>query len=73
MTIITAIKPLTQLFNEVWFQLLEHSADVFDANPKSREPEVDVKRLHAKIGELILENDFLESALSKAGLLSERQ
>lgn len=53
--------------------LLEHSADVFDANPKSREPEVDVKRLHAKIGELILENDFLEGALSKAGVLSERQ
>jgi transposase len=29
-----------------------------------------VTRLHAKIGELTLENDFLESALSKAGLLS---
>ncbi len=31
---------------------------------------VDVKVLHAKIGQLTLENDFLESALSKAGLLS---
>ncbi len=29
---------------------------------------VDVKTLHAKIGELTLENDFLDGALSKAGL-----
>jgi hypothetical protein len=28
---------------------------------------VDVKALHAKIGELTLENDFLEGALNKAG------
>ena len=33
-------------------------------------PAVDVKSLHAKIGELTLENDFLEGALTKAGLLS---
>jgi transposase len=31
---------------------------------------VDVKSLHAKIGELTLENDFLEGALGKASLLS---
>ncbi len=30
-------------------------------------PAVDVKSLHAKIGELTLENDFLEGALTKAG------
>ena len=35
-------------------------------------PAVDVKSLHAKIGELTLENDFLEGALTKAGLLSEK-
>ena len=29
--------------------------------------------LHAKIGELTLENDFLEGALSKAGLLSAKR
>jgi transposase len=29
--------------------------------------------LHAKIGELTLENDFLESALDQAGLLSARR
>src|SRR5450631_2321979 len=33
-------------------------------------PAIDVKSLHAKIGELTLENDFLEGALTKAGLLS---
>jgi transposase len=32
-------------------------------------PATDVKSLHAKIGELTLENDFLEGALTKAGLL----
>ena len=36
-------------------------------------PAVDVKSLHAKIGELTLENDFLEGALGKAGLLSARR
>jgi transposase-like protein len=34
---------------------------------------VDVKSLHAKIGELTLENDFLEVALTKAGLLSAKR
>jgi transposase len=33
-------------------------------------PAVDVKSLHAKIGELTLENDFLSGALGKAGLLA---
>jgi transposase len=34
---------------------------------------IDVKALHAKIGELTLENDFLEGALTKAGLLSAKR
>ena len=54
-------------------QLLERSADVFDSGGQAKEPPVDVKTLHAKIGELTLENDFLEGALTKAGLLSERR
>jgi transposase-like protein len=33
----------------------------------------DIKPLHAKIGTLTLENDFLESALTKAGLLSTKR
>jgi len=50
-------------------QLLEGAADVFErgGNAKSSVPEVDIKSLHAKIGELVLENDFLERALGKAG------
>ncbi len=49
-------------------QLLERAAEVFDGG-SSLEP-VNLAPLHAKIGQLALENDFLESALSKAGLLS---
>jgi hypothetical protein len=33
---------------------------------------VDIKTLHAKIGQLSLENDFLEGALIKAGMLSAK-
>jgi transposase-like protein len=36
-------------------------------------PVIDVKTLHAKIGELTLENDFLSGALTKAGLLSAKR
>ena len=56
-------------------QLLEGAADVFggDARPDASAPAVDVKTLHAKIGQLTLENDFLEGALSKAGLLSAKR
>ena len=36
-------------------------------------PAIDVKTLHAKIGELTLENDFLAGALGKAGLLSAKR
>lgn len=51
-------------------QLLEGVTGVFDDGAKpTREPEIDVKSLHAKIGQLTLENDFLASALDKAGLL----
>ena len=54
-------------------QLLERAEVVF--GPASGPPEkpVDVKTLHAKIGELALENDFLESALKGAGLPNERR
>jgi transposase-like protein len=36
-------------------------------------PKIDVTALHAKIGELTLENDFAEKALTKAGLLSAKR
>ena len=56
-------------------QLLERAAEAFDGNGGPKEPPVDVKALHAKIGELALalENDFLEGALTKAGLLSAKR
>ncbi len=52
-------------------QLLEGAADVFGANAQAPAP-VDLAPLHAKIGQLALENDFLERALTKAGLLSAK-
>ena len=54
-------------------QLLERAAEVFGGEARSAEPPGDFKALHAKIGELTLENDFLESALTKAGLLSAKR
>ncbi len=53
-------------------QLLENAAAAFDPSAAS-ESAVDVIPLHAKIGQLTLENDFLESALTKAGLLSAKR
>ena len=56
-------------------QLLEGAAGVFGSGPSGIEaaPAVDLKVLHAKIGELTLENYFLAGALSKAGLLSAKR
>lgn len=54
-------------------QLLDGAAGVFDGGPRRREAAVDLKALHAKIGELTLENDFLEGALGKAGVLSAKR
>ena len=51
-------------------QLLERATDVFDSGSAPTEPSVDLKALHAKIGQQALEIDFLEGALNKAGLLS---
>jgi transposase-like protein len=54
-------------------QLEGGAADVFGNGSAPASPAVDVKALHAKIGELILENDFLEGALTKAGWLSAKR
>jgi len=56
-------------------QLLEGAAGVFGSGGSAPEvaPAVDVKTLHAKIGELTLENDFLAGALTKAGMLSAKR
>jgi transposase len=52
-------------------QLQEQAVTVFSKAPKT--DEMDIKPLHAKIGQLTLENDFLEGALIKAGLLSAKR
>ena len=52
--------------------MLEHAADAFGGGAEAAEP-VDLAPLHAKIGQLTLENDFLEGALTKAGLLSAKR
>ena len=58
-------------------RLLEGAAGVFGGDAASAAPAaaaaVDVKTLHAKIGELTLENDFLAGALTKAGMLSAKR
>jgi len=53
-------------------QLLERSSVVF-GNKAEKEAGPDVQTMQAKIGQLTLENDFLERALTKAGLLSARR
>jgi len=53
----------------------DRCAIVFGSGSAAQEaaPAIDLKTLHAKIGELTLENDFLSGALGKAGLLSAKR
>ncbi len=53
-------------------QLVERAPEAFGA-AKANASEPDLKELHAKIGQLTLENDFLEGALIKTGKLSARR
>ena len=53
-------------------QLLERAGDVFGGGERT-EPAVDVKALHAKIGQLTLENDFLAGALDRVPRLSAKR
>ena len=54
-------------------QLTASAAAVFGGTSRAKAAEPDLKVLHAKIGQLTLENDFLEGALTKAGLLSAKR
>ena len=53
-------------------QLFERAPGAFGADFVAP-PAVDLKELHAKIGQLALENDFLAGALTKAGMLSAKR
>ena len=53
-------------------QLQQNASEVFGSSTKETEP-TDLKPLHAKIVQLTLENDFLETALIKAGLMSAKR
>jgi len=46
-------------------QLVANAADVFGGESERRGPPIDVKALHAKIGQQALELDFLANALGR--------
>ena len=54
-------------------QLLESAAGIFDAGSVKADQGPDIKDLHAKIGQLALENDFLERALGRVDDASARR
>ena len=53
-------------------QLLERTSEAFGEKADGT-PAPNIEKMEAKIGRLTLENDFLESALVKAGLLSAKR
>src|SRR5512141_488873 len=60
-------------FTEGTRQLSERAADLFGGGAAPAEPPVDLKALHAKIGQLTLENDCLAGALTMVGWLSAKR
>jgi transposase len=53
--------------------LLQRAAEVFATAAEKREGGPDIKTLHAKIGQLALENDFLSGALGRIGDASAKR
>jgi transposase len=54
-------------------QLLERATDLFATASDRQAAAPDVKALHAKIGQLVLENDFLAGALGRLPDASARR
>jgi hypothetical protein len=54
-------------------ELLRRAAEVFASAADKREQGPDIKLLHAKIGQLALENDFLAGALGRSDDASARR
>ncbi len=48
------------------------SSQAFDQSKAPTEPPIDLKKLHAKIGEQALEIDFLEGVLKKLGRFNHK-
>lgn len=46
-------------------ELLDHGRSVFEKSHQKIEPNVEIDRLHATIGRLKVENDFLERVLGR--------
>ncbi|OPY81714.1 MAG: Transposase [Syntrophus sp. PtaU1.Bin005] len=53
-------------------QLLEHAEDIFSKDRKTDQGP-NIKDLHAKIGQLSMENDFLSGALVRIGDTSAKR
>lgn len=53
-------------------ELLDRAQEIF-TDGKGHETEVDVKELHAKIGQLTIENDFLSGALGRIAAPSAKK
>jgi transposase len=54
-------------------ELLQRASEVFASSAEKRDAGPDIKTLHAKIGELTLENDFLAVALGRIGDASAKR
>jgi transposase len=54
-------------------ELLQRAAEVFATAAEKRGAGPDIKTLHAKIGQLALENDFLSGALGRIGDASAKR
>jgi len=55
-------------------QLLEHASEIFEnGNPALDDAERHIRDLRAKVGELVLERDFLSGALGRFGLPSAKR
>ena len=54
-------------------QLLERAAGIFGGEAPAPDSAATIRALQAKVGQLTMENDFLEGALNKAGLWSAKR
>ena len=54
-------------------QLLERATGAFGGEAPAPDSAATIRALQAKIGQLTMENDFLEGALNKAGLWSAKR